>query len=1046
MENTVMEHGFVEHTSGCVGSYSVHRIGCGVWPVSPLPGFDVIVRLSGLFLVSRFLHVQLPSDICMEFYNIYLYGVVLYASSQLQADMESKENPGELEMETLDNHGFCSTNTFRTTSAMPVLNVQPLRSVSPFLTPPQPSHVTANYFPSAYGATLQPSYLTPKYFPLAYASPYTQCTTRLPSKYPIFDPAEVRRKLEQDIALRVKQEPKSSAVRNFPQKYQVASDTNRAGNARNQVGRDSNQVARNKIQGQSGNFHGGSEKNQAGNSQNDVTLTDGPPSILRQTPMKGNHPISCSLCDDDQDLAENQAGSEKYPMGTGPNQLDSGNFQVVSSQTNCPLHTYLSRQIPMKINGKTTVCREENQVDSKKFDVGSSSQNNCPLYNSISMQATAKSEVNTTPVVSTTLELNNQPVRPKVECSNQEGTSESKMHGRNVIGSTVLDLNTQDISAKELRSALARSLKRFKDLVVLEPGSTPQTRCNTPQAHVSSSGEMETISRKRKRTSRGTMIFHANEDNTSPSNDREQVRKALMTYDACRRNLSKEDESSKGTNGGSKRADLKAGTWMMDRGLWINRDRRIIGSVPGVHVGDQFYFRMELCVIGLHGPIQAGIDYISAKNSKWNEPVAISIIASGGYEDNEDGGEVLIYTGQGGNNYKLDKKQAVDQKLERGNLALERSMHYGVDIRVIRGIKDSGSPSGKIYIYDGIYKVQDSWLDKGRLGFGVFKYKLQRTPGQPELGSSILKSTSKWKSQPLTRVGLLHPDISSRREKVPVYLVNNFDNDKGPAHFEYITRPRYSNSVGNLEPCQGCDCIGGCAGEKCSCILRNGAEVSYNQNGILIKKKPLIYECGDKCRCPPSCRNRTTQKGLKNHIEVFKTSDRGWGVRCWDSIAAGTFICEYTGEVVSEGEAALQHEGNEYILSANHSQERWTDWGSIADILCEQKQQDVSSQASSSFSFFVDASKMGNVSRFMNHSCSPNVFMQFVLHDHHDTRFPHIVFFAMENIPPLTELTFDYGTNVPRVGDIEGSGGYKGAAKSKVCLCGASNCKGNFVW
>jgi len=54
-------------------------------------------------------------------------------------------------------------------------------------------------------------------------------------------------------------------------------------------------------------------------------------------------------------------------------------------------------------------------------------------------------------------------------------------------------------------------------------------------------------------------------------------------------------------------------------------------------VGSHFYFRMELCVIGLHGPSQSGIDFISAKNSQWNEPVAISIISSGGYENDEDG-------------------------------------------------------------------------------------------------------------------------------------------------------------------------------------------------------------------------------------------------------------------------------------------------------------------------------------------------------------------------------------------------------------------------
>ena len=36
--------------------------------------------------------------------------------------------------------------------------------------------------------------------------------------------------------------------------------------------------------------------------------------------------------------------------------------------------------------------------------------------------------------------------------------------------------------------------------------------------------------------------------------------------------------------------------------------------------------------------------------------------------------------------------------------------------------------------------------------------------------------------------------------------------------------------------------------------------------------------------------------------------------------------------------------------------------------------------------------------------------MQFVLHDHLDIRFPHVMLFARENIPPLIELTFDYGS------------------------------------
>ncbi|PQM36103.1 hypothetical protein Pyn_29464 [Prunus yedoensis var. nudiflora] len=53
--------------------------------------------------------------------------------------------------------------------------------------------------------------------------------------------------------------------------------------------------------------------------------------------------------------------------------------------------------------------------------------------------------------------------------------------------------------------------------------------------------------------------------------------------------------------------------------------------------------------------------------------------------DDEDAGDVIIYTGHGGQD-KFNR-QCAHQKLEGGNLALERSMHYGIEVRVIRGIK-----------------------------------------------------------------------------------------------------------------------------------------------------------------------------------------------------------------------------------------------------------------------------------------------------------------------------------------------------------------------
>jgi len=57
---------------------------------------------------------------------------------------------------------------------------------------------------------------------------------------------------------------------------------------------------------------------------------------------------------------------------------------------------------------------------------------------------------------------------------------------------------------------------------------------------------------------------------------------------------------------------------MMKRGLCVNRDRRVIEAIPGVNVGDLFYFRMEMCVIGLYGPIIAGIDCINERLNEWS--------------------------------------------------------------------------------------------------------------------------------------------------------------------------------------------------------------------------------------------------------------------------------------------------------------------------------------------------------------------------------------------------------------------------------------------
>ncbi|GAB4857680.1 hypothetical protein Ancab_015586 [Ancistrocladus abbreviatus] len=50
--------------------------------------------------------------------------------------------------------------------------------------------------------------------------------------------------------------------------------------------------------------------------------------------------------------------------------------------------------------------------------------------------------------------------------------------------------------------------------------------------------------------------------------------------------------------------------------------------------------------------------------------------------------------------------------------------------------------------------------------------------------------------------------------------------------------------------------------------------------------------------------------------------------------------------------------------------------------------------------FMIDAAKYGNVGRFINNSCSLNLYAWNVLYDNDDKRIPHIMPFAAENIPP----------------------------------------------
>lgn len=71
--------------------------------------------------------------------------------------------------------------------------------------------------------------------------------------------------------------------------------------------------------------------------------------------------------------------------------------------------------------------------------------------------------------------------------------------------------------------------------------------------------------------------------------------------------------------------------------------------------------------------------------------------------------------------------------------------------------------------------------------------------------------------------------------------------------------------------------------------------VLFLYTGILLSLR--IYECNKMCKCSAQmCTNRLVQHGLQVRLQLFKTQNKGWGIRCLDDVAKGSFVCIYAGE------------------------------------------------------------------------------------------------------------------------------------------------------
>ncbi|KAM3735210.1 hypothetical protein ACB098_10G071200 [Castanea mollissima] len=427
-------------------------------------------------------------------------------------------------------------------------------------------------------------------------------------------------------------------------------------------------------------------------------------------------------------------------------------------------------------------------------------------------------------------------------------------------------------------------------------------------------------------------------------------------------------------------------------------------------------------------------------------PVAVSIVLSGQYEDDVDKSEEVEHTGEGGNELLGNKCQVKDQVMCRGKLALKNNIDQDLPVRVIRGHKCVvGGHPRKIYTYDGLYKVDHYREERGASGFNVFKCRLTRITDQPKLVTNQVDFARKKVSKGHSELnGLVCMDISGGEEKIRIAATNVCDVPPiAPSGFNYIKSVKAAENVSIPPNAPGCNCKGKCTNaEKCSCARLNGDDFPYvhDDGGRLGEPRDVVFECGPNCCCGHSCLNRRSQQGLNYELEVYRTKDKGWAVRSRDFIPSGAPVCEYSGILRKSDELDNVSE-NDYIFDIDCLQtmkglggrERRFRNVSIPSSNHAKKRDDHISETGPEFC--IDAGTSGNVARFINHSCEPNLYVQCVLSSHHDARLARVVLFAADDIFPMKELNYDYGYLLDSVV------GPVGKIKEFPCYCGAADCR-----
>ncbi|EGO59396.1 hypothetical protein NEUTE1DRAFT_121214 [Neurospora tetrasperma FGSC 2508] len=294
--------------------------------------------------------------------------------------------------------------------------------------------------------------------------------------------------------------------------------------------------------------------------------------------------------------------------------------------------------------------------------------------------------------------------------------------------------------------------------------------------------------------------------------------------------------------------------------------------------------------------------------------------------------------------------------------------------------------------------------------------------------------------------------------QLPISIVNREDDAFLNPNFRFIDHSIIGKNVPVADQSfrVGCSCASDeeCMYSTCQCLdemapdsdeeadpytrkkrfayYSQGAKKGLLRDRVLQSQEP-IYECHQGCACSKDCPNRVVERGRTVPLQIFRTKDRGWGVKCPVNIKRGQFVDRYLGEIITSEEAdrrraesTIARRKDVYLFALD----KFSDPDSLDPLLAGQPLE-------------VDGEYMSGPTRFINHSCDPNMAIFARVGDHADKHIHDLALFAIKDIPKGTELTFDY---------VNGLTGLESDAHdpSKIsemtkCLCGTAKCRG-YLW